>query len=123
MPTLRAVPVQLTASERKTLKERARGHKTAHRDRQRAQIVLLAARAWPTAVIARRLGITEDTARKWRGRFAGRGLPGLADLPRTGAPRRISELERAEVCALACQLPAATGVPLAGGVARNWLPS
>jgi transposase len=113
MPTLRAVPVQLTASERKTLKERARGHKTAHRDRQRAQIVLLAARAWPTAVIARRLGITEDTARKWRGRFAARGLPGLADLPRTGAPRRISELERAEVCALACQLPAATGVPLA----------
>jgi transposase len=113
MPTLRAAPVQLTASERKTLKERARGHKTAHRDRQRAQIVLLAARAWPTAVIARRLGITEDTARKWRGRFAARGLPGLADLPRTGAPRRISELERAEVCALACQLPAATGVPLA----------
>src|ERR1017187_6367677 len=113
MPTLRAAPVQLTASERKTLKERARGHKTAHRDRQRAQIVLLAARAWPTAVIARRLGITEDTARKWRGRFAARGLPGLADLPRTGAPRRISALERAEVCALACQLPAATGVPLA----------
>src|ERR1019366_3100223 len=51
--------------------------------------------------------------RKWRGRFAGRGLSGLADLPRTGRPRRISALERAEVCALACQLPAATGVPLA----------
>ena len=53
-----------------------------------------------------------DTARKWRGRFAGRGLDGLADLPRPGRPRRISELTRAAVVALACQLPAATGVPL-----------
>jgi len=113
MPTLRAVPVQLAASERKTLRKRARGAKTAYRDRQRAQIVLLAARSWPTAAIARRPGITDDTVRKWRGRFAARGLPGLADLPRTGRPRRISAAERAEVCALACQLPAATGVPLA----------
>lgn len=113
MPLFRAVPVTLTASERKTLKKRAGGHKTAHRDRQRAQIVLLAGRGWPTAAIARRLGITQDTARKWRARFAARGLRGLADLPRAGRPRRISELERAEVCALACQLPAATGVPLA----------
>ena len=113
MPTLRAVPVTLTASERKTLKKRAWGAKTAHRDRQRAQIVLLSARGWPTAAIARRLSITEDTARKWRGRFAGRGLAGLADAPRAGRPRRISALDRAAICALACQLPAATGVPLA----------
>ncbi|HUY44911.1 MAG TPA: helix-turn-helix domain-containing protein [Streptosporangiaceae bacterium] len=53
------------------------------------------------------------TCRAWRGRFAARGLPGPEDLPRTGRPRRISAAERAEVCALACQLPAATGVPLA----------
>ncbi len=112
MPVLRAVPVGLTASQRKTLKKRARGAKTAHRDRQRAQIVLLAARRWPAAAIARRLGVTEDTARKWRGRFAARGLDGLEDLPRSGRPRRISALERAAICALACQLPAATGVPL-----------
>jgi transposase len=113
MPALGAEPVGLTASERMTLKRRARGHKTPHRDRQRAQVVLLAARRWPNAAIAGRLGVTQDTVRKWRGRFAGRGLPGLEDLPRTGRPRRISELERAEVCALACQLPAVAGVPLA----------
>jgi hypothetical protein len=51
MPTLRAVPVQLTASERKTLKKRARGHKTAHRDRQRALIVLAAARGHPNGAL------------------------------------------------------------------------
>ena len=40
------------------------------------------------------------------------GLAGLKDLPRSGRPRRITEADRAAVVALACQLPAATGVPL-----------
>jgi transposase len=112
MPLLRAVPVMLSAGERTALNKRVRGAKTAHRDRLRAQIVLAAARGQDNARIAADLAITVDTVRKWRGRFAGRGLDGLADLPRTGRPRQISELTRAAVVALACQLPAATGVPL-----------
>ena len=112
MPLLRAVPVTLTAAERRTLKKRARGAKTAYRDWLRAQIVLAAARGRENARIAADLRTTADTVRKWRGRFAGRGLDGLADLHRSGRPRRISELTRAAVVALACQLPAATGVPL-----------
>jgi transposase len=94
------------------LKKRSRGAKTAHRDRQRAQIVLLAAGGRPTAAIARRLHLTQDTVRKWRVRFAARRLAGLDDLSRSGRPRRITAAERAAICALACQLPAATGVPL-----------
>jgi len=112
MPLSRAVPVTLTAAERTMLNRRARGAKTAHRDRLRAQIVLAAARGRDNAQIAADLQVTADTVRKWRGRFAARGLDGLADLPRSGRPRRISELTRAAVVALACQLPAATGVPL-----------
>ena len=112
MPLLRAVPVMLSAGERTALNKRVRGAKTAHRDRLRAQIVLAAARGQDNARIAADLRITVDTVRKWRGRFAGRGLDGLADLPRAGRPRQISELTRAAVVALACQLPAATGVPL-----------
>ena len=112
MPLLRAVPVMLSAGERTALNKRVRGAKTAHRDRLRAQIVLAAARGRDNARIAADLRITVDTVRKWRGRFAGRGLDGLADLPRAGRPRQISELTRAAVVALACQLPAATGVPL-----------
>ena len=108
-----AAPVTLTAAERKTLKKRARGAKTPHRDRVRAQIVLAAARGQTNARIAADLGISIDTARKWRTRFAGHGLGGLKDLPRCGRPRRITALDRAAVVALACQLPAATGVPLA----------
>ncbi len=107
-----AVPVTLTAADRRTLKKRIRGATTPWRDRLRAQIVLAAARGRANARIAADLAIGEDTARKWRGRFAARGLEGLNDLPGTGRPRQIGELVRAAVVALACQLPAATGVPL-----------
>src|SRR5690242_19001305 len=110
---LRAVPVMLSAGERAALSKRVRGAKTAHRDRLRAQIVLAAARGQDNALIAADLAVSVDTVRKWRGRFARRDRAGLADLPRAEQPRRISELTRAAVVALACQLPAATGVPLA----------
>jgi transposase len=108
-----AVPVTLTSSERKILKKRARGAKTPYRDRLRARIVLEAARGRGNARIAAGLGACADTVRKWRGRFAEHGMGGLEDLPRSGRPRVISEAARAAVVALACQLPAATGVPLA----------
>ena len=99
MPLLSAVPVVLSAGERRTLKERVRGAKTAWRDRLRAQIVLAAARGHPNARIAAGLGISVDTVRKWRGRFAGRGLDGLAGRHRPGRPRRISAADRAAVVA------------------------
>ena len=113
MPRYRTVPVMLSAGERRALTKCARGAKTAHRDWLRAQIVLAAARDRTSARIAADLHVSVDTVRKWRGRFAARGLDGLTDLPRSGRPRRISALQRAAVVALACQLPAATGVPLA----------
>jgi transposase len=107
-----AVPVTLTASERKILKKRVRGAKTPYRDRLRAQIVLAAARGRDNERIAADLRVSVNTVRKWRGRFAERRLAGLKDLPRSGRPRVISAADRAAVVALACQLPAATGVPL-----------
>ena len=107
-----AVPVTLAASERKILKKRVRGAKTPYRDRMRAQVVLAAARGRDNERIAAGLGVSVNTVRKWRGRFAACGLGGLKDLPRSGRPRVISEADRAAVVALACQLPAATGVPL-----------
>ena len=74
MPGPRACPITLTAADRHRLRQRARGHKTPHRDRIRALIVLLAARGYATVVIAARVGISIDTARKWRTRFATHGL-------------------------------------------------
>ena len=100
------------AAQRHRLKKIARGHKSPHRDKQRAQIVLDAARGHNNARIARARHVSEDTARKWRGRFADEGLTGLVDRARSGRPPRFTAVEVAEVKALACQLPAESGTPL-----------
>jgi transposase len=94
------------------LSRRARGQKTPHRDKVRAQIVLLAARRASNVDIAAELCVTVDTVRTWRGRFAAGGLEGLVDRPRSGRPPRFTPVQVAQVKSLACQLPAASGAPL-----------
>jgi transposase len=79
----------------------------------RSRIVLLAAAGTANRVIAERLGTCEDTARKWRRRYCEQGIEGLADAPRPGRPRVFPACVVAEVKALACELPAASGTPLA----------
>ena len=112
MPRARAVLIELTAAERRVLRQRDRGGKTPWQVRVRARIVRRAARGHPNERIARDLGVTAGTVRCWRGRFAAGRLDGLADLPRSGRPARITPVQIAQVRALACQLPAETGVPL-----------
>jgi transposase len=79
----------------------------------RARIVLLAAGGAGNSEIARRLGTCEDTARKWRRRYCEKGLEGLSDAPRPGRPRVFPAAVVAGVKALACEMPAASGTPLA----------
>ena len=105
--------VVLTDADRRELTARARSQRAAHRDVQRAQIVLAAADEEANAQIARRLGVCVDTARKWRTRFCAEGLAGLVDRHRPGRRRTFPATAEAEVKALACALPAETGLPLA----------
>lgn len=78
----------------------------------RAHIVLHAARGGSPAGIAAVTRLHVDTVRTWRGRFARGGLPALADRKRSGRPARFTPVQVAETKALACRLPADTGVPL-----------
>jgi len=94
------------------LTARARSARGPWRDRLRAAIVLAAAAGQANAAIARELGVCTDTVRKWRCRFAAGRLPGLKDAPRSGRPPAFTAADRAEVIALACALPAESGVPL-----------
>jgi transposase len=112
MPAARARQIVLAACDRHRLKRLERSQTAPYRQVLRAKIVLLAARGMPNQAIAARLGVTADTARKWRGRFAAHGLAGLADRKRAGRPPRFTPVQVAEVKALACQLPAEAGVPL-----------
>jgi len=112
MPVCLAEPVLLTAADRHQLKKMAYGRKTPYQARQRASIVLLAARGRSNARIASETRMHVDTVRTWRGRFADGGLPALADRKRSGRPARFTPVQVAEAKALACQLPAETGTPL-----------
>jgi transposase len=112
MPMVQACPVTVTGAIRRILTRRAQGRKTPYRDKIRAQIVLLAARRWTNTAIAMRVGVTVDTVRTWRGRFAAQGLAGLMDRARSGRPSRFTPVQVTQVKALACQLPAHMGAPL-----------
>lgn len=102
----------MTAGDRRRLTRLASCRTAPYQQVIRARIVLEAARGSANNAISRRLGVSADTVRCWRSRYAGQGLAGLADRPRSGRPPRLTPLQIAEVKALACQLPAETGVPL-----------
>jgi len=106
------VAIRLSHGERQVLQARVARARAEQRDVLRARIVLAAAAKDPNAVIAARLGVTLDTVRKWRGRFATGGLGGLSDLPRSGRPRVFAPVVAVQVKAIACSLPAEQGLPI-----------
>jgi transposase len=112
MPMSSPYVIVLSDAEQAVLSARARSGRSAYRDRLRAQIVLAAAAGGANARIAGELGVCTDTVRKWRRRFAAGRLGGLKDARRSGRPPVFTGAARAEAVALACALPAETGVPL-----------
>ena len=91
------VEIKLTEDERSELERLARGRKVWRALSERAHIVLLAAEGQTNVQIGNVLGVTDQTARKWRSRFAEQRLDGLDDEPRSGRPRRIKDDNVAEV--------------------------
>jgi transposase len=105
--------VRLSDAERAELHSLSRRATAPHRMVLRARIVLLAAGDVGNSEIARRLGTCADTARKWRRRYCLKGPAGLADARRAGRPRSFPAAVVAGVKALACEMPAEAGAPLA----------
>jgi len=112
MPVLSPYQIVLSGEEEAVLAARARSVRGPYRDRLRSRIVLAAAAGKNNAAIAVEMGVCADTVRKWRRRFAAGRLAGLKDAPRSGRPPVFTAADRAEVIALACALPAESGVPL-----------
>ena len=84
-------PVEVTLSDgqREQLERWARRRKSSQALALRCRIVLAAASGASNAQVARELGVSLPTVRKWRGRFVERGLDGLVDEPRPGRPAVI----------------------------------
>jgi transposase len=97
--------VELEEVARRRLEKTAGSAKAAMRAVTRARIVLAAGDGAPNARIAREVGVSVNTVRKWRGRFASAGEPGLRDARRSGRPRRYGPEVRVAVLATATSAP------------------
>jgi transposase len=96
MPSPKPVPLELTDEERQVLAGWSRRRTTAQALALRSRIVLECASGRVNTEVAERLGVSRETVRKWRSRFAADRLEGLSDEPRPGRPRMISD-ERVEL--------------------------
>ena len=103
--------ITLAEADRAELQRRARCYTLPHAGVVRAKIVLLAAEGLENTVIAARLDVHVGVVSRWRKRFAGEGMGGLADRERSGRPRVFPAGVVAEVKAMACEPPEDRGVP------------
>lgn len=117
----RPVQPQLEEPLQIELEALIRRHSTPQQIAVRAQIVLLAQQGLNNQGIARKLGISRDMARHWRGRWQSvQDIPAtdmtaaqrLADAPRPGAPAKIRAEAYCQIMALACQPPEMLGRPI-----------
>ena len=90
-PRAKVKPLNLTCDEREQLEQWVRGCQRWRPLATRARIVLSCQAGFSNCECAKRLKVTAQTVGKWRARFVVHGLQGLADQPRSGAPRSISD--------------------------------
>jgi transposase len=83
--------IVLTDDERQTLQRWAKRPTSSQALALRCRIVLACAEGLSNVAAGARLGVHEKTIGKWRARFLKRRLEGLADEPRPGAPRTITD--------------------------------
>lgn len=100
----------LTDEQRSELRGWARRPKTAQAHALRARIILACDEGMSNGEVADELGVGRATVGKWRRRFIEMGLDGLADAPRPGTPRTISDedIERVIAITLETVPPGAT---------------
>jgi len=84
-------PLLVPEEDRSQLLRWSKRPKSSNGLARRADIVLRCADGLSNSSVAAQLRITQQTVGKWRSRYVERGLAGLLDEPRPGAPRRITD--------------------------------
>src|SRR5690349_9101127 len=88
---------------------------------ERARIVALSWDGLAVPAIAARIGCHENKVRRWLHRFNAAGIDGLGDRPGAGRKRRITEVQRSHIIALARSAPPGHGTsPLTGPGSLRW---
>ena len=137
MPHPRALPIAVTARERRILEHIVRQQNNPQWLVTRAKIILRAAADQTNGQIASELEITRNTVSSWRERWQvsegqrdavanerddDKSLRELLeaifrDNPRSGAPGKFSAEQMAQIIAIACEDPEANGYPVS-----HWTP-
>jgi transposase len=128
MPTPKPIPVKLTDAERQGLRKLVKRHTVGQQIALRGRIVLAAADGKNNTHIAQEQGTTLSTVRLWRQRWVDLqpiSLDDLSieerlqDLPRPGAPARITADQVCQITALACEEPEESERPISHWTGRE----
>jgi transposase len=88
VPSPKLVPLVLSDAERASLEELSRKRAASQSLAERARVVLACA---DEGGVAARTGLSRESVRKWRVRFLEGRMDALADAPRPGAARKITD--------------------------------
>jgi putative transposase len=128
MPIPKAQVVNLSDAERNGLEKLIKRHQVGQQIALRAKIVLAAARGQKNKEIAQVYKVTLDTVSLWRNRWVKLqdiSLEELSiedrlqDVPRPGAPAKITADQRCRIEALACEKPEGSDRPITHWTARE----
>jgi len=128
MPSPKATEVNLSEEERISLEELVRRRNIGQQIALRARIVLFAGQGHTNSAIVRRLEVRIGTVQRWRNRWVqsqGISLADLSaeerleDMPRSGAPPRITADQRCKIEALACETPEQSDRPISQWTSRE----
>jgi transposase len=93
-----APPLPLTRAQRSALEDITRSPSQRHRAVRQAQALLLAGQGLANEEIGRRVGVSSNSVRSWRARFAERGVEGIGVIdPGRGRRSWLAEGTVAEV--------------------------
>lgn len=138
MPQPIAKTIVLSEKQRHLLEAIIRTHTNPYRLVQRAQVILYAASSMTNTEISLLVRLTRNRVRLWRNRFVDavgalnqaesedmndeglrrKILLVLMDEQRRGSPGKFSLEEIVQIVALACELPATSGLPV-----THWTPT
>ena len=128
MPGPKPSAINLNDVERQGLELLVRRYTTGQQKVIRARIVLLAAMGKNNREIANELEVSLDTVRLWRQRWLDLQPISwddlsveerLDDLPRPGAPPRLTANQICQIQQLACEKPAESGRPISQWTSRE----
>lgn len=128
MPGPKPTPIELSEEVRQELEKLAARHTTGQQKAQRARIILKCAEGKNNAAIARELKQSIDMVRLWRRRWhelspldwADLSVEDrLDDLPRPGAPARLTADQLCQIEQLACAGPEKAGRPISQWTGRE----